>query len=31
MKYNIFNYKLMRARKYYDVVRTNRSFLKASL
>lgn len=31
MKYNIFNYKLMRARKYYDVMRTNRSFMKAPL
>lgn len=31
MKYNIFNYKLMRTRKYYDVIRTNKSFIRASL
>jgi radical SAM protein with 4Fe4S-binding SPASM domain len=31
MDYNIMNYKLMRARKYYDAVKTNKSFLNAPL
>lgn len=31
MKYNVFNYKSMRAKKYYDVVKTNKSFIKSPL
>jgi len=31
MKYNVFNYKSMRLKKYYDAVKTNKSFMKAPL
>jgi len=31
MKYNVFDYKSMRAKKYYDAIKTNKSFMKASL
>ena len=31
LKYNLLNYKLMRMRKYYDVLRTNEPFMKTSL
>lgn len=31
MKYNIFDYKSMRAKKYYDAIRTNKPFMRAPL